>query len=271
VLQKGKWVKLALESRKEVSHDTRLFRFALPSGEHLLGLPTGQHLFIKALGEDGKSVMRAYTPYGHGPGYVDFVIKVYFANVHPKFPNGGALTQIIEKLKIGDSLDFKGPMGEYIFTTELPAGVPRAPDALNTFMHTLEDTKTTFDKIGFISGGSGITPTMQVVHALLADKTRKVDISILYANQTEADILCKEQLDEVEKDPRVRVWYTVDRPKEGWKYSSGFINEEMCRDHLPAPAEKTVIFMCGPPPMLKFACYPALEKLNHAKANLHSF
>ena len=58
--------------------------------------------------ETGESVMRAYTPMGCGLGYVDFVIKVYFANVHPKFPDGGKLTQILDRLNVGDTIDVKG-------------------------------------------------------------------------------------------------------------------------------------------------------------------
>ena len=74
-LEKGKYATLPLEKRIELSHDTRLFRFSLPSKSHVLGLPVGQHLFIRA-DVDGKKVMRAYTPLGSGAGYVDFVIKV---------------------------------------------------------------------------------------------------------------------------------------------------------------------------------------------------
>ena len=33
-----------LQEKKELSHDTRLFRFKLPSDNHRLGLPVGQHL-----------------------------------------------------------------------------------------------------------------------------------------------------------------------------------------------------------------------------------
>jgi cytochrome-b5 reductase len=47
----------------------------------------------------------------------------------------------------------------------------------------------------------------------------------------------------------------------GWKYSSGFVNEDMIRDHLPAAGDETRILMCGPPPMIKYACLPNLEKL----------
>ena len=165
---------------------------------------------------------------GDGPGYVDFVIKVYFANSHPKFPNGGALTQLLEALKLGDEIDVKGPMGEYIFNTAVPKGVSRGADAMNTFTMTMKGEKRPFRSIGFISGGSGITPSLQTAVALLKDPSTNVKISILYANQTERDILCRDLLDTCEKDPRCTVWYTVDRAIEGgWKYSTGFINEQM--------------------------------------------
>ena len=67
------------------------------------------------------------------------------------------------------------------------------------------------------------------------------------------------------------MWYTVDRAPEGWKYSVGFIDEAMCRERLPAPSEHTYIFMCGPPPMLKFACRPNLDKLGHAEDHVLAF
>lgn len=51
----------------------------------------------------------------------------------------------------------------------------------------------------------------------------------------------------------------------GWKYSSGFINEEIIRDHLFAASDDTITLMCGPPPMINFACQPNLEKLGHSK------
>ena len=41
------------------------------------------------------------------------------------------------------------------------------------------------------------------------------------------------------------MWYTVDRAPEGWKYSTGFITEDMIRDHLPAASEHTYTFMCA--------------------------
>ena len=100
---------------------------------------------------------------------------------------------------------------------------------------------------------------------------RDFTISLLYANQTPEDILCQEELDAIVKDPRVKVWYTVDRAPDGWKYSTGFINEEMLKAHMPPPGENTYVFMCGPPPMLDRACKPNLAKLGHANDHVHCF
>lgn len=50
-----------------------------------------------------------------------------------------------------------------------------------------------------------------------------------------------------------------------WKYSSGFINEEMIEKHLFPPSSDTIVLMCGPPPMINFACIPNLDKLGYNK------
>ena len=71
--------------------------------------------------------------------------------------------------------------------------------------------------------------------------------------------------------PNVDVWYTLDQPPDNWSYSSGFIDEAMVRNHLPAPGPKTYIFCCGPPPMIDFACKPNLEKVGHAASNVRCF
>ena len=110
-LNPKKWVALPLESRIDINHNTRRLRFKLPVED--LGLPVGMHIFLKGK-VDGKPVMRAYTPVGSGPYYVEFVIKVYFP-LPPKFPDGGVLTQHMETLKVGDTIDFKGPLGEFDF------------------------------------------------------------------------------------------------------------------------------------------------------------
>lgn len=43
-------------------------------------------------------------------------MQVYFKDTNPKFPEGGKMSQYLENMKIGESIDFRGPAGrlEYI-------------------------------------------------------------------------------------------------------------------------------------------------------------
>merc|ERR1712216_1062372 len=189
----------------------------------------------------GKPVMRAYTPVAFGPYFVEFVIKVY-SPLPPKFPDGGVLTQHMEALKVGDTLEFKGPLGEFDFDCE-STSLPR--DSLSTFK-TNGALGGSFKHLGMIAGGSGITPVLQVATALLL-LDRDLTVSILYANQSPEDILCQEEIDAIITDPRVKVWNTVDRAPDAWTFSTGFITEDMQREHMPAASEHTYVFMCGPP------------------------
>lgn len=85
-----KWQSFKLIDIKHISHDVRRFRFALQSKKHIVGLPIGQHISLKYVDEEGKDVIRSYTPVSSNDdkGYIDFVIKVYFKNTNPRFPDG---------------------------------------------------------------------------------------------------------------------------------------------------------------------------------------
>jgi len=98
-------------------------------------------------------------------------------------------------------------------------------------------------------------------------------ISLVYANQTVDDILVREELELLKKSypDRFNLWYTVDKAPEKWAYSTGFIDEGMLKKHLPAPDAETQIMICGPPPMIKFACLPNLEKIGHKEDNIFVF
>lgn len=69
---------LKLVEKTNVSHDTRLFRFELPSKNHILGLPTGQHIHLTAM-VNNQLVIRPYTPVSSDDdlGRMDLIIKVY--------------------------------------------------------------------------------------------------------------------------------------------------------------------------------------------------
>jgi cytochrome-b5 reductase len=57
-LDPNTWQPLTLVDVKQISHNTKRFRFALPHQEQVLGLPLGQHISIKGTAKDGSVVMR---------------------------------------------------------------------------------------------------------------------------------------------------------------------------------------------------------------------
>uniref|UniRef100_A0A8D2LIN6 NADH-cytochrome b5 reductase n=1 Tax=Varanus komodoensis TaxID=61221 RepID=A0A8D2LIN6_VARKO len=257
---------LCLIEREEISHDTRRFRFELPSSEHVLGLPVGQHVYLSAK-VSGNLVIRAYTPVSSDEvkGYVDLIIKVYYKNVHPKFPEGGKMSQYLDSMKIGDTIDFRGPNGLLVYKGSGNFSIK--PDKKSA-------ASMKFAKhLGMIAGGTGITPMLQLIRHITKDPRDHTKCYLLFANQTEEDILLRSELEDVAaKHPdQFKLWYTLDRPPQGWKYSSGFVTADMIKDHLPCPGKDTLILMCGPPPMIQFACQPNLEKLGYAKDSTFAY
>ena len=140
---------------QNLSHDTRRFRFALPEG-HVLGLPVGKHINL-SITLDGKPVVRSYTPVTSDDdvGFFDLVVKVYFANTNPKFPEGGKLSQYLEKMNINDMIDARGPAGRITY-------LGQGQFSLEDPKKKLPPTKRVARNIGMIAGGTGITPMLQV-------------------------------------------------------------------------------------------------------------
>lgn len=48
-----------------------------------------------------------------------------------------------------------------------------------------------------IAGGSGITPMFQVAQEILRNSDDKTQVSLIFANQTEDDIILRKELDEM--------------------------------------------------------------------------
>jgi len=255
-----------LIEKENLTKDTRRFRFALENPEQRLGLPVGQHVhLIENL--DGNMVIRAYTPTtsDETKGHFELVIKVYFKDVHPKFPDGGKMTQHLESLNVGDKVKVKGPTGRIQYKGNGKFAIRKDKKS--------EPVMYEFERIGLIAGGSGVTPMYQLMQAITSDPEDRTQVHLLFANQSEDDILLRKEIEQMaEQHPdRIKFWYTVDRSTPEWTYSTGFIDADMIEKHLPAADDKTGIFMCGPTPMINFACKPNLEKLNHKESNVFKY
>lgn len=127
------------------------------------------------------------------------------------------------EMKVGQALEIKGPKGQMRYAP----GLSR--------------------RMGMIAGGTGITPCLQIIRAVMKDPKDTTEIDLIYANVKESDILLKEELDrEAKAHPdKFRVHYFLNEPPAGWKGGEGFVSKEAIQEKLPAPAGDIKILMCG--------------------------
>ncbi|CAD5227611.1 unnamed protein product [Bursaphelenchus xylophilus] len=244
---------LLLIEKTKVSPDSYIFRFELPSEEHVPGLKPHQHVKLHAK-IDGEPVFRKMTPITDDDtaGYMDLLIKIYQQT--PEYPDGGLFTRWLDTVEVGEDVLISGPIHKVCYEGE---GVFSGRKVSH-----LKGRK--FKNIILIAGGTGITPMYQIItHSLKYDKD-DINIWLLFANRTTKDVLLKEELDKLAaENPRFHVWYTVSTPDDTWNYSVGYITKEMISTHLPSPSEDTITLVIGPLGMKKFAVYPALKELGY--------
>jgi cytochrome-b5 reductase len=259
-------VSLKLIEKETLSSDTRRFRFALPSPDMALGLPVGNHMTLSFTDASGAVVTRPYTPVTSDEvrGYCDLVVKVYFGGVNPRFPASGAMTQHLEALAIGDAITAEGPSGRIVYAGRGALSVKDYAAGTTAVRNATH--------IGMIAGGSGITPMLALIRAVFSDPADTTRVSLVYANQTPADVLLRAELDAIAAaHPNFKVYYTVDRVPEGsapWSFGTGFVSADMFAAHLPPPGAATQVLLCGPPGMINNAVMPAFEKLGYT-ADMH--
>jgi len=79
-----------------------------------------------------------------------------------------------------------------------------------------------------LCGGTGITPMLQVIKELLKNPEDKTELSLVFANDTEDDILLKSTLDALAKEhPNFKVTYVLSKPvfQFGWDGEVGYVNK----------------------------------------------
>lgn len=237
IIDPEKYTEFPLVEKIPVSANTNIYKFALPRSTDRLGLPIGQHITISA-SIDGKEVTRSYTPISTDDteGSFELLVKTY-----PK----GNISKYLDNLSLYEGIKVRGPKGKMQYKPNM------------------------VKNIGMIAGGTGIAPMLQVISAIVREPTDTTNVSLIFANVTEEDILLREDIDQLaEKYPNFKVHYVLNEaPASGnWDGSLGFVTEDIIKTHLPAPDADTKIFICGPPPMVS-AMKKATLNLGYQKAS----
>ena len=244
-LKSGETVSLKLTEKEQVTDNTVRFRFALPSAEHILGLPVGQHVTVTI---DG--VSRPYTPISRDmdKGFVDLLVKVY---------ENGALSQKLNAVPVGATVDFQGPQGLVTYTAR---GEFSVVDPVSG-----QIAKRACKRVAMIAGGTGITPMLQVIKQIFNDVGDTTRVDLLFANVSSADILLKEELDALAAaHANLTVHYAIDTAEAGWNGHVGYVSESMIKKTLPSAGDDVAVLVCGPPAMVEKAVVPALDALSYA-------
>lgn len=152
---------------------------------------------------------------------MDLLVKKY---------QGGPMSTHLHDMKPGDTLEIKGPIPKYPWSTNK------------------------HDHVALIAGGTGVTPMYQLARGIFNNPLDKTKVTLVFGNVTEEDILLKPEFDQLEKDfpQRFRAFYVLDNPPAGWKQGKGFISKELLKTVLPpSDSENVKVFVCGPPGLYK--------------------
>lgn len=180
------------------------------------------------------------------------------------------MTLGFEELLVGEYVEFKGPLGSFKW---LGQGVAE-----------WKGVKRAVKKVGLICGGSGeslpvgkgyrsaltsrrtgITPIIQVIRGIVHDsEDTATEVYVINANREERDILLRYELAELAElagPSRFKQHLVLSKSSEGWAGSKGRITKAMLAEHLPPPAEDTLICVCGPDPLISEVVKPGLAEL----------
>jgi ferredoxin-NADP reductase len=198
------------------TYNVKSFRFRIK--EDVVFKP-GQFFFV-TIKVDGEEKTNHFS-FSNSPtekGYVEFTKRI----------TDSEFSQALERLNTGDWARLKMPFGSFTFEGE-------------------------YKKIAFLSGGIGITPIRSICK-FTTDMRLTTDIVLIYSNNTEEDVIFKEDLDNMQKvNKNLHIVYTLTSPdidEQAWQGRTGYIDDRMVREEIPDFNER-VFYICGPPKMVE--------------------
>ncbi len=233
---------LMVSDVRQETADAVSLAFAVPAGlRDAYRYTPGQYLTLRAT-IDGEDVRRSYSICS---GLDDGELRVVIKRVV-----GGAFSNWVnDQLRPGDTLSVMTPDGRF--------GVPVEPGSARTLVA--------------FAAGSGITPVMAILKTVLRREDGR--FFLFYGNRTTADIIFREQLDDL-KDwylARLGVFHVLSREQQDIAVLNGHLDAEkvglLMRSVVPV-ADVDQAFVCGPQPMIE-GLEKALADIGMERQRLH--
>ena len=134
---------------------------------------------------------------------------------------GGPGSLFFENLKVGDSMEFLGPFGKFVFNPN---------DGSEEFL--------------FMATGSGMSATRCLIDCALKEAKITNKIKLFFGLTHESEVFWAEHLDELKRQyPNFSYEISVSDPTPEWQGNKGFITEIIKRDY--PNAEKVSAYLCG--------------------------
>lgn len=200
------------------THNTTTLVLAPERGERFHFLP-GQFMFLTPLDPNFPLEEHPFT-ISSSPSQSDILCAT--------IKSVGDFTARVKHWRSGEYILVDGPHGRFSYLLH-----PRA------------------DRLVFVAGGVGITPMMSMIR-FLRDIGDPRPIRLIYANQTEGDIIFRDELEEMQNKMDLRVVHILSHPSADWRGERGRISCEFLSRFL-EEERAAACYVCGPPAMMKSA------------------
>ncbi|MEG1059991.1 MAG: FAD-binding oxidoreductase [Oscillospiraceae bacterium] len=229
--------KLIITEIQKHNENTSTYTLSSSDKSALAPMKSGQYLSVLAqIGDVFTS--RPYSicssPKDAQKGFYKLTIEKYDGGFFPNF--------VHDSFKIGDSVAVRGPAGDCCY-----------------------DSAVDSTRVVLLSGGSAVTPFISMMEAV-DEGSEDYEITLIYGNNTKADIIFCDELARLEKNPKIRVVNVLSEERVlGCEH--GFITSELIKKYLPDDGDYS-LFICGPAAMYAFVDRE-IEKLNPNPARYH--
>jgi NAD(P)H-flavin reductase len=208
---------------QRLAPDLMRLQLALPPGEHI-PFVAGQYINI-VLDDGGRrafSFANAPPDPTAPPSTAGDLIELHVRLI----PGGRFTTQVFERMQVGDSVEFEGPLGRF----------------------TLHDSQR---PILFVAGATGFAP----VKSILEDAFRRGvqrPMTLYWGVRTEGDLYLQDEVARWQHEyPNFRYVPVLSEAGAGWNGRRGLVHQAMLADHADLRGHE--VYACGSVRMVETA------------------